>query len=113
MESKQGKREIKRHAAAFKEQLVELHRAGRSVSDLSREFGCAKSTLAEWVRQAELGSPSRGEPEKSRSLSADERVELIELRRRLKQVQTERDILAKATAWFAVKSEKTFTSSTS
>jgi transposase len=41
-----------------------------------------------------------------------ERQELIELRRKLRQVQQERDILAKATAWFAGKSEKTSTSST-
>jgi transposase len=40
-------------------------------------------------------------------LSATERQELVELRRRLKQVQMERDILAKATAWFAGKSERT------
>jgi transposase len=40
-------------------------------------------------------------------LSVAERQELIELRRRLKQVQMERDILAKATAWFAGKSERT------
>jgi transposase len=45
-------------------------------------------------------------------LSPNERQELIELRRKFKQVQMERDILAKATAWFAGKSEKTFTPST-
>ena len=42
----------------------------------------------------------------------NERQELIELRRKFKQVQQERDILAKATAWFAAKSEKTPMSST-
>lgn len=45
-------------------------------------------------------------------LSVAERQELIELRRRLRQVQMERDILAKATAWFASKSERTSTTST-
>lgn len=45
-------------------------------------------------------------------LSVAERQELIELRRRLRQVQMERDILAKATAWFASKSEQTSTTST-
>lgn len=45
-------------------------------------------------------------------LSMNERQELIELRRKFQQVQQERDILAKATAWFAAKSEKTPTSST-
>ena len=37
----------------------------------------------------------------SGALSAAERQELMELRRKLRQVQMERDILAKATAWFA------------
>lgn len=45
-------------------------------------------------------------------LNAAERQELIELRRKLRQVQMERDILAKATAWFAGKSEKTSITST-
>jgi transposase len=45
-------------------------------------------------------------------LSATERQELVELRRKLRQVQQERDILAKATAWFAGKSEQTYTLST-
>lgn len=45
-------------------------------------------------------------------LSVAERQELIELRRRLRQVQMERDILAKATAWFASKSKRTSTTST-
>ena len=40
-------------------------------------------------------------------LNAAERQELIELPRKLRQVQQERDISAKATAWFAGKSEQT------
>lgn len=46
-------------------------------------------------------------------LSSAERDELVRLRRQLKQVQMERDILAKATAWFAARGEKTFTPSSS
>ena len=45
------------------------------------------------------------------ALSSAERGELARLRRQLRQVQMERDILAKATAWFAAKSDKTFTPS--
>ena len=40
-------------------------------------------------------------------LSSAEREELARLRRENKRLQQERDILAKATAWFAVKSDKT------
>ena len=44
-------------------------------------------------------------------LNASERQELLELRRKLKHVQQERDILAKATARFAGECERTFTTS--
>jgi transposase len=44
-------------------------------------------------------------------LSTTEREELTRLRRQVKQLQTERDILAKATAWFAGRSGVTPTSS--
>ena len=45
-------------------------------------------------------------------LSTAEREELVRLRRRLRQVEQERDILVKATAWFAARHDKTFTAST-
>ena len=45
-------------------------------------------------------------------LSTVEREELVRLRRQLRQVQMERDILAKATAWFAVRGDKTSSGST-
>ena len=51
-------------------------------------------------------------PSQSSALSAAERQELIDLRRKLRQVQMERDILAKATAWFANNGDKTSTPST-
>ena len=63
-----------------------------------------------WVRQAEAASGVT--PTQSGALNASERQELIELRRKLRQVQLERDILAKATAWFAHNGDKTFTPST-
>ena len=45
-------------------------------------------------------------------LTSAEREELVRLRRQLRQVQRERDILAKATAWFAGRSDATSTKST-
>ena len=99
------------YPAAFRQQMVELVRAGRGVSDLAREFGCNASSIHAWVRAAG-GLDGRGATSIDAPLSMNERQELIELRRKFKQVQQERDILAKATAWFAAKSEKTSTSST-
>ena len=99
------------YSQGFRDQMVELVRSGRSPSDLSKEFGCHVTTILSWVRKAG-GSGATRLPVDVAALNAQERQELIELRRKLRQVQMERDILAKATAWFAGKSEKTFTPST-
>ena len=81
-----------------------------------KEFGLHATTVAKWVRLSPMGvaaalSPPKGNVSQG-PLNAAERQELIELRRKLRQVQMERDILAKATAWFAGKSEKTSITST-
>ena len=95
---------------AFRQQMVELVRAGRGITELAREFGCNASSIHHWVNVAERAAS--GAVAADAPLTASERHELLELRRKFKQVQMERDILAKATAWFAGKSEKTFTPST-
>ena len=99
------------YPAAFRQQMVELVRAGRGISELAREFGCNASSIHAWVNAAG-GLDGSGTTSVDVQLSMNERQELVELRRRFRQVQQERDILAKATAWFAAKSEKTSTSST-
>lgn len=91
--------------------MVELVRAGRGSRDLAREFACNASSIHAWVRAAG-GLDGSGTTSVDAPLSMDERQELIELRRKFKQVQHERDILAKAAVWFAARSEKTPTSST-
>jgi len=90
--------------------LIELARAGRTPSQLSREFGPTAQSIANWIAQdgRDRGKPFPGKE----GLSSAEREELVRLRRRLCQVEQERDILAKATVWFAGKSEKTSTPST-
>ena len=92
------------YPAQFRQQMVELVQAGRKPGDLAKEFGCHITTILNWVRKT---SPTDASP-----LSAVERQELMELRRKYHQVQMERDILAKATTWFANNGDKTFTSST-
>jgi transposase len=105
------------YAPEFRQQLVELVHAGRSANNVAKEFGLHATTVAKWVRLSRMGALTappipRGKAQAG-PLDAAERQELIELRRKLRQVQMERDILAKATAWFAGKSEKTSTPSTS
>lgn len=98
------------YPAAFREQIIELARAGRSPAELSREFGPSAQSIANWIGQAarDAAQPLPGK----QGLSSAERDELVRLRRENRQIKLERDILAKATAWFAGKSERTSTTST-
>jgi transposase len=98
------------YSAPFREQMIELVRAGRKPGELAKEFGCHATSILNWVRQAD--QLTGVVPTQAGALSASERQELVELRRKLRQVQMERDILAKATAWFANNGDKTFTPST-
>lgn len=95
------------YPAEFRQQIIELARAGRTPTELSREFGCSAQTIINWVAQAAIdaGKPLPGKD----GLSTAEREELSRLRRQVRQLQMERDILAKATAWFAAKGERTST----
>ena len=76
--------------------MVELVRAGRTPEKLSREFEAAAQSIRNWVRQADLDEGRRKD-----GLSSAEREELRRLCRGNRQLKLEREILAKATAWFA------------
>jgi transposase len=80
----------------FREQIVGLHRAGRSAQSLAKEFDLSYQTVLNWLKQADLdaGKPTDG-------LTTVELDELTRLRRENKQLKIEREILSKAAAWFA------------
>ena len=84
------------YAPEFRRQMVELVRSGRTPEALGREFEPSAESIRNWVRQADLDEGRRQD-----GLRSAEREELRHLRRQLRQVQEERDILAKAAAWFA------------
>ena len=87
------------------------HRA--KTQRIAREFGCHETSILSWIRAVKGSDAAPAAAlQNSAALNAAERQELIELRRKLRQVQLERDILAKATAWFAGKSEQTPTAFT-
>lgn len=72
---------------------------GRSIGAVAREMDLTASSLASWVQQA------RADRTKGRTgLTTEERQELTRLRKELRIVQEERDILKKATAFFAKQS---------
>jgi len=85
-----------RYSPEFRQQMIDLVRSGRHVQDLAREFGCTGWTIARWVKQAEqkTGAGNGG-------LSTKEHEELVRLRQENRQLRREREILSKATAWFA------------
>ena len=80
---------------AFRDQMVELVRSGRTPSELSKEFGCHTTSILSKVRQAG-GTNATTLPANVAALNAQERQDLIELSRKLFQAQMERDILARA-----------------
>ena len=77
-------------------------RAGRTVSSLAREFEPTETTIRNWIAQAD-----RDEGRRSDGLTTDERAELNQLRREVKALREEREILKKAAAWFAQESGAT------
>ncbi len=86
----------KAYPGEFRQRMVELVRAGRSPEQLAREFEPSANAIRKWAQQAD-----RDEGRRSDGLTTPEREELRRLRRELRQVKMEREILAKATAWFA------------
>ena len=85
------------YASEFRQQMVELVRAGRTPEELSREFEPSAQTIRNWVQQ----SGGIAESQSEGGLTSAEREELRRLRRENRQLREEREILAKAAAWFA------------
>ena len=84
------------YSAEFRRQMVELVRSGRKANDLAKEFEPTAQTINAWVRQADRDEGCRED-----DLTSKERSELAQLRKENKRLRQEREILAKAAAWFA------------
>jgi transposase len=84
------------YPAEFRQKIVDLVRAGRSPAELAEQLEPSEQTIRNWVAQADANEGKRKDV-----LSSVEREELVKLRRENKQLKAEREILAKATAWFA------------
>jgi len=86
-----------RYTLEFKLEAVRLARTGQSIAATAKILGLAEQTLHNWIkadRQGRLGGAG-GKP-----VSA-EQMEIARLRAELARVKMERDILGKATAYFA------------
>jgi transposase len=80
----------------YRQQILELARAGRSAEELAKEFEPTAQCIRNWIKQDELDRGQRQD-----GLTSEERAELARLRKENKQLKLEREILAKAAAWFA------------
>ena len=78
----------------FRREAVELlKRSGKSVPVLASELGVSPQSLRNWARQIDEGRRD--------GLSSDEREELRRLRREVRTLAEEREILKKAAVFFA------------
>jgi transposase len=84
----------------FRREALELVRQGRSVPDVAESLGITARSLRNWKRQDE-----RDRGERDDGLTSAEREELRELRKRVKRLEQERDILKRDTALFARETE--------
>jgi transposase len=95
MESRE-KRPRRTFTPEFKAEVVELcQRGDRSIGQVARDLDLTETAVREWVRQADIDAGRRD------GLSTEERQELARLRKENRILREERDILKRATAFFA------------
>jgi transposase-like protein len=93
-----GRQKRRRYGPEFKAEAVRLVMGtDESIGKIARDLGITEPTLRAWVEAAR--------PKSQKPLTESERSELLRLRRDLRRVEMERDILKKATAFFARESE--------
>jgi len=93
-----GRRKRPSYSAEFKAEAVRLVRTSDDpLTKIAHDLGVTHTSLRTWVEATR--------PPATPTLTTDERTELAQLRREVRQLSEERDILKKATAFFARQSE--------
>ena len=97
-----GKKTRRSFTKEYKAEVVGLIRhSGKTVGAVCRDLGLTETAVRRWVQQAEVDS-GRGP---AGALTTEEREEFAQLRKRVKTLEMEREILKKATAFFAKESK--------
>jgi transposase len=96
------KRKRRAFSAEYKAEVVELIRtSGKSIGAVAKDLDLTETAVRAWVQRAEVDA-GRGP---TGVLTTAEREELAQLRKRVKTLEMEREILKKATAFFAKESK--------
>lgn len=96
--STKSKRKRRRFTDEYKAEVVRLcEQPGKTVFAVARELGLTPSAVTNWVRQAKIDAGGGG----TGALTSAEREELSALRREVRTLRQEREILKRATAFFA------------
>ena len=92
-----------KYSEDFRRDAVDLVRSsGRTLRDVGRELGVNHETLRGWVSAAKRADERRaGRGADGDELSGAERDELRRLRRKVAELELEKEILRKAAAYFA------------
>lgn len=87
-----------KYSSEFRRDAVALvHSTGRPVNQVARELGLSHETLRNWVKRDRIDR-GQGEPGE---LTTSQLEELRQLRRRVVELEAEREILRRAAAYFA------------
>ena len=84
----------------FRREAVQMVRGGRTIPDVAGALGVTEQSLRTWVKRKQLDLHERDD-----GLRSAERDELQELRRKVKRLEQERDLLKRAAAFFARETE--------
>ena len=101
MAKRNTRRERRTFSEEYKQQVLELIRSGeKSIAQTCRDLDLTETAVRRWIKQDQ----SANGPMTQNSLSESDQQELLRLRTENKRLKTERDILKKATAFFAKES---------
>jgi transposase len=85
-----------------KAEVVELIRStGKTIGQVARELDLTETAVRQWVKQADLEAGRRTD-----GLTTAERDELRQLRREVRDLREEREILRKAAVFFARETDR-------
>ena len=87
-----------RYTLEFKQEALKLVDRGQTIAAVARTLGVVEQTLFNWVKAHKQGKLKGAD---SKAPVSAERMEISRLRAELARVKMERDILGKATAYFA------------